>query len=410
MVELWGDSRGKNAMISGGEAGAWKALSQKAGLVDAYIYAVDRKGGMDVLEEELISDLTQKYEKKLNHWSSKLLSWPERIVLANTVLRALPNYMLMALGMSTHWMHMVERITLEFLWGKNMTERNRKLLIAWATLTNKKKQGGLGWSSMEETANVFLLKNITQICDYQHQNWINLAHAIIHHQLQTSTKTKKIKSWKPQQVLLGLKNFRTPLSLTLNRMLITWYIAKRRLTWRPNEGPHSEDATPTFVCSILTSTQTVEESETQGLRNLFRKARIKNTADLRNANGERLSLQSYCQQGNIPIDVDLDPVLDKLETLLPAEDAAQIQWQEAKGWKCETIKHTVEKTWKLSTKQWRNLIQIKIDDSKELNRKWERVDTLQQCKIGGRSMEGSGDQHDKAQILGVHAERILYKR
>ncbi|KAL3680268.1 hypothetical protein R1sor_023224 [Riccia sorocarpa] len=59
MVELWGDSRGKTAMIAGAEARAWKSLSQKAWLVAAYICAVDRKGENTQREKE-----TQKREAR----------------------------------------------------------------------------------------------------------------------------------------------------------------------------------------------------------------------------------------------------------------------------------------------------------------------------------------------------------
>ncbi|KAL3686168.1 hypothetical protein R1sor_004190 [Riccia sorocarpa] len=46
MVELNDDSKGKSALISGAEARAWKALSQEHGLVDAYLCAVTRTGGL----------------------------------------------------------------------------------------------------------------------------------------------------------------------------------------------------------------------------------------------------------------------------------------------------------------------------------------------------------------------------
>ncbi|KAL3683690.1 hypothetical protein R1sor_001712 [Riccia sorocarpa] len=46
MVELWEDCRGKSTMIQGSESRAWKSLAADKELVDAYICAAERKGGL----------------------------------------------------------------------------------------------------------------------------------------------------------------------------------------------------------------------------------------------------------------------------------------------------------------------------------------------------------------------------
>ncbi|KAL3686059.1 hypothetical protein R1sor_004081 [Riccia sorocarpa] len=73
--------------------------------------------GVDVLEQETLDDLKLKLSKRLQHWSSRLLSWPERVILAHNVLRALPNYSLMVVGLSPHGLKLLDSVTRDFLWG-----------------------------------------------------------------------------------------------------------------------------------------------------------------------------------------------------------------------------------------------------------------------------------------------------
>ncbi|KAL3698666.1 hypothetical protein R1sor_012742 [Riccia sorocarpa] len=147
--------------------------------------------GIDITEEELINDLKAKYEKKLTHWSTKLLSWPERLILAQTVLRSLPNYTLTAIGLSENGIKILERITADFVWGKNNTVRKKRPLIAWATFARRKLQGGLGWPDMKEMAQAFLLKNVTAILRRTEDDWTAIAKAIMHNRITTSTHTNE---------------------------------------------------------------------------------------------------------------------------------------------------------------------------------------------------------------------------
>ncbi|KAL3699904.1 hypothetical protein R1sor_017926 [Riccia sorocarpa] len=71
--------------------------------------------GVDVMEQETLDDLKLKLSKRLQHWSARLLSWPERVILAHNVLRALPNYTLMTVGLSPHGLKPLDSVTRDFL-------------------------------------------------------------------------------------------------------------------------------------------------------------------------------------------------------------------------------------------------------------------------------------------------------
>ncbi|KAL3698101.1 hypothetical protein R1sor_012177 [Riccia sorocarpa] len=216
---------------------------QLAGPADRFRY-LGILAGTDVLEREVLNDIKIKYERRLNHWSSRLLTWPERLILAQGILRTLPNYTLMAIGLSQNGITMLERITAEFLWGTTREGKKRRLLIAWKIFARRRKDGGLGWPDMNLMAQAFLLKNIGKILQGNNEDWVRLAAAIIKARITETAHPNEIKQWDHTTILLGLKALRIPNSSILDRMLKCWFKMKRRLTWQPDRGPFPESDTP----------------------------------------------------------------------------------------------------------------------------------------------------------------------
>ncbi|KAL3678690.1 hypothetical protein R1sor_021646 [Riccia sorocarpa] len=130
---------------------AWLAATQcKIATPSDRFHYLGILAGNNILEEEIIRELQEKYQKKLDHWANRLLTWPEKVLLAQNVLKALPNYILMAIGMSAKGTRVLERITADFLWGRGPTGKEKRPLIAWATFARKKTHGGLGWPIMQD--------------------------------------------------------------------------------------------------------------------------------------------------------------------------------------------------------------------------------------------------------------------
>ncbi|KAL3686167.1 hypothetical protein R1sor_004189 [Riccia sorocarpa] len=220
--------------------------------------------GNDVLEEEIVQQLKDNYQKKLDHWANRLLTWPERVLLAQVVLRSLPNYTLMAVGMSAKGTHVLERITADFLWGRDHTGKRKRPLIAWSTFSRRRAHGGLGWPVMKDLATAFLLKNLAKFIQGNDEDWVKLAAAIISFKLRKSKRSKEIQKWDPYLPLLAFKALRIPESETLNRMLQAWFRTKRKLKWNPDFGSFPLYTTPSMATAILQSTDTLEANEPTG--------------------------------------------------------------------------------------------------------------------------------------------------
>ncbi|KAL3691832.1 hypothetical protein R1sor_005483 [Riccia sorocarpa] len=80
--------------------------------------------------------------RRINHWATKLLTWPAKLILCRNVLGALPYYTLTTVGLSTQGMTLLQKATRDFLWGQNEMGRNKKPLIAWKHFERRKEDGG----------------------------------------------------------------------------------------------------------------------------------------------------------------------------------------------------------------------------------------------------------------------------
>ncbi|KAL3696899.1 hypothetical protein R1sor_010975 [Riccia sorocarpa] len=328
--------------------------------------------GTDVVEEELITDLKVKYEKHLNHWFSRLLSWPERALLAQNVLRTLPNYTLMTLGLSVKATHVLEKITSTFIWGKDNTRRSKKPLIAWATFARRKKDGGLRWPDMKEMADAFLLKNVSTIIRGEEHDWTIIANAIISHKLQHSSRPWEIKCWSPSTLLLGLNALRIPDSQVLDRMLRSWFKVKKHLGWNPDNGHFPITTTPTFAINLLQMTDTADAEEINALKVVFRKTKIFSFADLQDNESRPSTIHHYCNTKGILITLQAEiTATNKIEAILPIFEAGPIQWHQAAGWFWRGLQGDVKSPWKLSTHQWRHLLYTRKDEEDHLNMRWD---------------------------------------
>ncbi|KAL3679154.1 hypothetical protein R1sor_022110 [Riccia sorocarpa] len=239
--------------------------------------------------------------------------------------------------------------------SQNTGANDLDLLVTSATRTAHDISEPVHVQTSVKTAEAFLLKNAAKIIQQSDEDWVAVAEALIQKTLHASTHTREVKGWDCSQVMLGLPNFKVNDSTILNRMLKAWAKAKKKLTWRPDEGPYPGSPTPKFILSSLKATKTVDDEEGRILLKAFRQAKIKNTNQITATTGEEETLREYCRRNQVTITTQLEAVLDKLETLLPIGDSTGIRWHQAKGWTWETTKHSGRTAWMLSTKQWKNL-------------------------------------------------------
>ncbi|WMV22162.1 hypothetical protein MTR67_015547 [Solanum verrucosum] len=92
---------------------------------------------------EIWNGVIEKCEKKLARWKTQYLSMGGRLTLINSVLNALPTYMMSLFPIPARVIKKLDRIRRNFLWQGN-NEKKRFHLVKWESVVTGKKNGGLG--------------------------------------------------------------------------------------------------------------------------------------------------------------------------------------------------------------------------------------------------------------------------
>ncbi|XP_071926081.1 uncharacterized protein [Coffea arabica] len=104
----------------------------------------------------LFDDILSRMRDRLGHWSTKLLSFGGKLVLARHVLASLPMYLLQVLNTPKVVLTQLGKICNSFLWD-NKGER-RIHWSSWDKLCFPIDEGGLGFRSFKDMAQAFAVK------------------------------------------------------------------------------------------------------------------------------------------------------------------------------------------------------------------------------------------------------------
>ncbi|KAL3692033.1 hypothetical protein R1sor_005684 [Riccia sorocarpa] len=119
--------------------------------------------GVKLSEEQLLQFLLDKLTKRLQHWTTRILSWESRLVLARHILLALLVYVLMVVGFTKDGYLELTKVCRRFVWGVNREGLDKKALIAWEKLCRKKEEGGIGLVSFELQAKVLKIRLVSKL-------------------------------------------------------------------------------------------------------------------------------------------------------------------------------------------------------------------------------------------------------
>lgn len=91
------------------------------------------------------NSVIEKCEKKLTRWKSQYISLVGRVTLINSVLDALPTYLMSIFSIPDGVVQRLDKIRRDFLW-KGIKENDSTVhhIVKWKKVLWGKKQGGLG--------------------------------------------------------------------------------------------------------------------------------------------------------------------------------------------------------------------------------------------------------------------------
>ena len=93
----------------------------------------------------------EKCEKKLTRWKSQYISFGGRVTLINSVLDALPTYMMSIFPIPNGVIQRLDKIRRDFLWkGTQENDSTVKHLVKWNKVLWGKIHGGLGVRNLKK--------------------------------------------------------------------------------------------------------------------------------------------------------------------------------------------------------------------------------------------------------------------
>ncbi|CAI8600558.1 unnamed protein product [Vicia faba] len=101
---------------------------------------------LNVLEYKPLID---KMLSRINHWSTRLLSYAGRFLLVKSVLFSIANYWMQIFALPKKIIHHIEALCRRFLWTRSDI-KTKKAHVAWDQVCNPKKVGGLNMISLVE--------------------------------------------------------------------------------------------------------------------------------------------------------------------------------------------------------------------------------------------------------------------
>ena len=89
--------------------------------------------------------ILENLEAKLMDWRSKTLCWVGRGRLINSVIQAIPNYVMSFRSILAKTWNKMDALAHKFWWKQNGFEGRFLTLLAWDNLCKPKCKGGLGF-------------------------------------------------------------------------------------------------------------------------------------------------------------------------------------------------------------------------------------------------------------------------
>ncbi|WMV41678.1 hypothetical protein MTR67_035063 [Solanum verrucosum] len=112
----------------------------------------------------------EKCEKKLTNWKSQYLSRGGRLTMVNSVLDAIPAYMMFVFPAPDNVIQRIDALRRSFFWQGN-EDKKKFHLVKWEEVIKNKKEGGLGIRNMKKQNKSLMLKWLWKFMTGENMLW-----------------------------------------------------------------------------------------------------------------------------------------------------------------------------------------------------------------------------------------------
>ena len=109
------------------------------------------------VSKQMFAKISDRVNKRLAGWKSKLLSTAGRVTLIQSTLSSIPYFAMQTANLPKSLCDDLDRKVRRFLWGGN-SEQKKVHKVCWEVVTKNKECGGLGIRSMRHVNSAFMMK------------------------------------------------------------------------------------------------------------------------------------------------------------------------------------------------------------------------------------------------------------
>lgn len=126
--------------------------------------------------KEIWNGVIEKCEKRLSRWKSQYISLGGRVTLINSMLDALPTYMMSLFHIRTDVIKRIDTIRRSFLW-QGHKEKKRFHLVKWKVLSASRKKRGLDLRDMKFQSMALKMKWLWRYTKDDQMRWVRAIRA-----------------------------------------------------------------------------------------------------------------------------------------------------------------------------------------------------------------------------------------
>ncbi|KAL3695349.1 hypothetical protein R1sor_009425 [Riccia sorocarpa] len=316
--------------------------------------------GRGVSDGQLVDFLIAKFQKRLGHWSTKVLSWAGRVIILRHILALIPIYHFSTLSLTRHGFGELEKVARAFLWGLNNEGKEKTSLVGWEMI-------GRPLGNFNRQADVMKMCLLTRIMQRNAAEWITLLTAAIKKQAR-NWDDSSVNPFPLQEFLLLGPQPSANIVKTVRWLLSGWYKARKLLKFDPRNAQIPGQLEMWKVELLMKKSVMPVQLEWRKIRGIFSQCEVRRVDDFVNRDGKRRilpGLERLAAEKNEETHRSLTSLEEWLIHTKPGE--GRLENSSGWCWENDRIKTTA---WAASNAQWRHLLSPTATSDPEMERKW----------------------------------------
>ncbi|KAL3685968.1 hypothetical protein R1sor_003990 [Riccia sorocarpa] len=329
--------------------------------------------GTENREEACARDLTEKIQRQLAHWTNMTLSWPSRFILLRHVIRSIPIYQLLGLGLQNTGYKKLEASCRIFLWGNKPEGGPKTSLVIWEKVAKSRKKDGLDIKPFRDVVDALKMKYISRFLEGENSDWVAMFRHLMHTAMRRRSRGTELRWWSVEEGLLLLPEVPAPRDSLAKHFVKCWSRFRRYLSLDQSEWVLSGSLS-IWQVSLLTKTYWKGQIFNERvILPLVKKLGYKVLAHFSIAAGAWIDCNSELRRKGVPMTREQTEEVNKLQHWINHVKIGPHELHQSPSWRWGE-----EQDWKGWTRRsnfWSRLL-VKEERLENLSDKWLKGGSL----------------------------------